>query len=416
MKNNGRTARIAGMIVLASLYLAGCVSFPATTEPEDMQDTFFVKAGGSNRSDGRSEKAAFGTLRKALEAAAAGPVKTVTVIGTLNGLAEVTGTGSEEILITGQPGARLVNADRGRVLITHGNTNIRIENLTITGSTGIAVNDGSKLTLGAGAVIANDNKQPGASYAILGGGVLVQTGGVLIMESGALITGNRAMRGGGVCVLAGTFIMGDTAALRENDAVLDGENKRGTGGALYAEDSVVEIGGNAVIAGNIAYFGGGIYAWNTELRLKDEASLRGNGNYLRSDPLYGGSGGALFINSGTVVLADRVSILENFACWGGAVFVTKESTLIVQGTVHITNNQAIYHEETQTGGLGGGLLVRGALFLGDNAQISGNYANILGDDLYLVQGASCSVNDSALIYSQYYEETQQTTTTLRFAD
>jgi hypothetical protein len=206
---------IPALALVFGLVIAGCGSSPqaAAGEPSATPDLtgvtlYYVRADGSDTNAGTSEDAPFKTLAKAVEAAAKTPVKKITVIGTLNGQTDIADSGPDEILITGKadspeaekaflkPLADPGNRENG--IMISGVTNIRLEQITITGypSNGIVIAESKEttLTVGQGAVITGNGRNA-IKKARFGGGILV-IGGTLILQGNAAVTGNYATNGG----------------------------------------------------------------------------------------------------------------------------------------------------------------------------------------------------------------------------
>jgi len=220
------------------------------------QQSIYVSANGNDDNDGLSEAAALKTLWVAFLSAIIHETNKITVIGTLTkensnfsagdtNVFKLTSFGSQEMLITGKPGAtgaeRAVLSGKGSgavAVYTNGEsddpTKIRLENIEITGGegemgVGLFIGDYASVTLGPGAVLQG-NSGPGVGiYANAtcviaggeirnnrsagnGGGVLIMDGGNLIMLSGS-ITDNRtatskSFSGGGVYIgKGGRFTM-----------------------------------------------------------------------------------------------------------------------------------------------------------------------------------------------------------------
>jgi len=181
--------------------------------------SYYVRATGSDSNDGLSESKAFKTLKQAVSRAAAGDIKKITIIGTLDIRSEApsandnavfvldalfpSGVEIPEILITGKLGAsgneRAVFSGLGSaksVLHVKSGT-FRFENIEISGSTRIGIDivfgrsvsiitgsSGSAsssrsskepyVTLGQGAVVRNNNET----------GLFVGADGTLILAGG----------------------------------------------------------------------------------------------------------------------------------------------------------------------------------------------------------------------------------------
>jgi hypothetical protein len=332
----------AVLLVLALLLtLASC-------GPKSM----YVSAGGNDAGSGKSERAAFKTLAKALEAAS--KLKkdcTIVVTGVLNMETEggagdsvflVDGTGEAVITISGKAGAEgeqravLSGADAALpVLVIRNNAQIRLENIEVSGASdgncGIFVLDGSTLTLGPG-VKVSDHSSAGIAAAdnatlIMEGGEISgnQNGGVdittadstFILKDGK-ISHNKAPRQWGAGVHSyGTFTM-EGGEISENLA-----NEAGRGGGVCADEEYTFTLKGGKIVNN---------------RSEDYSRHGGVGN--------AGGGGVVVSGcaSGTTFIMEGGEISGNSAerFGGGILFITNEAergTFTMSGGT-ITGNTA----------------------------------------------------------------------------
>ncbi|MDR0878614.1 MAG: hypothetical protein LBN21_11215, partial [Treponema sp.] len=102
--------------------------------------SYYVRADGDDENNnGRSEEAPFKTLTKAVEMASKGAVKTIIVVGKIDGETKITDSGATEIIIRGKTDASedelavLLNG-RNTILSIEGNSKIRLENIELTKS------------------------------------------------------------------------------------------------------------------------------------------------------------------------------------------------------------------------------------------------------------------------------------------
>lgn len=186
-----------------------------------------------------------------------------------------------------------------------------------------------------------------------------------------------------------------------------------SGAAINAKNSTVNIGGNAILAGNTATDnsdGGAIFVDDyTTLNIGGKAILAGNqaGEGVLVETNTTGfanvrRGGAVYAEEGsTVVLSGNAILAGNIAnADGGAIYINGKgavkdmasSTLEISDNVLITNNRALNdkgndHEagkKSNGGRLGGG----GGIFALDavtinNAQITGNFASDAGGGMVI---------------------------------
>jgi hypothetical protein len=302
------------------------------------QNTIYVRSNGSDSNAGTSENTSFKTLAKAVETASKTKIKTIIVIGTLVGQTEIKDSGTDEILITGKANASgndkamvttKAEADENGMIIT-GNSNIRLENITVTGNylSGIYVEGkNAKLVLGKGTVITG-NGEFEDSRATHGGGVLV-INGTLIMQADALVKGNfTGTGGGGITIQNGVFIMKEKALITENSTWGDG------GGIILLKNSTMTIQDNASVLNNTAEGdGGGILVYASTLTLQDNAGVLNN----TAD----GAGGGVYIQSSALELKNNSKISGNIAkvkSWGGGGINSFRGTILLRDNSSVTGN------------------------------------------------------------------------------
>jgi hypothetical protein len=333
-------------VCIFSLFFCACASAPKYLPG---QDTYYVKAGGSDRNDGLSPETAFRSLFKALAAAAKGPIKTITVLGTLDAASEqssnmervffIHSIGKNEVLIRGMPSAGepavLSAAGSGRrAVLVRGSSPIRFEHIVISGGVssgeggGMGIGPGSVVILGPGAVI-RDNKSDnigggvlaaqraslyvdggmvtGNSAAAVGGGIaMLGNGGILVIRDGE-ICNNRAQGGGGIAIYQGSTCTLSSGKIYDNTADLAG------GGV------VVNLGGTFIMEGGIVRenktsgSGGG-------LALLEGGSLVVKNGEINSNSA-GEHGGGIAADANSAITVEGGFISANAAAsWGGGVF------------------------------------------------------------------------------------------------
>jgi hypothetical protein len=334
--------------------------------------SYYVKESGNDKNSGVSEDAPFKTLAHAIRQAAATPVKTITVIGTLTTACdEIKDIASDgEILITGKAEAEaaVIKPEKGVGLSVTGALKIRLERITFTGSGRINANKGAAITLG------RDVKVTGITVYNYGGGIGVLDGSTLVMEEDAEISGNKGGFGGGVILISSQLIMKGNAVIKDNETftwVEDGELQGGFGGGVHMESgSSLVMRDNALISGNAAYRerkesktgggqGGGVNAViSCAITLQDNATIMNNTAY--------DAGGGIFFVGGTLVMKNKSSIQGNKVFEeGGGIFIAN-ATLTMEDEAAIQNNEA---------SKGGGVFIApGATFTQNTGTVSGNTA------------------------------------------
>lgn len=221
--------------------------------------------------------------------------------------------------------------------------------------------------------------------------MLVQlTGGTLNIEGG------RMTAAGGHMILAS-----DDSTVNMTGGFLVGA-QGDNGAAINATGSTVNIGGNAILAGNTATGdsnGGAIFVDNTTLNISGKAILAGNtaGDKVLCEQAENNklafaeirNGGAIYAKeNSTITLAGGVISGNTAMADGGGIYLNgtgkKTNKLVIDGDVLITNNQAkndrsAYHKSgeptswTIYGGGGGGIFARDQVII-NKGQITGNYA------------------------------------------
>ena len=276
-------------IFLAMGLCVACTSGPKASSTDlTGVTTYYVRANGNDKNAGVSEDAPFQTLGRAIQAASGTRVKTITVIGTLDGQTEIKDSGTDQILITGKAGASdsekavlTRSAERINTIRITGNSNIRLECLTVTGPVNslsfIYAGNGAKLTLGRDAVILGNGYNVEYFRPSYGGGILM-IGGTLTMLDNAMVTNCFASAGGGVAIQNVTMIMQDNAIISNNIAGSD-HFDNGGGGGIYSFDGKVTLRDNASVTGNTAPHSGGIILRLSEIETADNLQIQGSGLY-----------------------------------------------------------------------------------------------------------------------------------------
>lgn len=174
-----------------------------------------------------------------------------------------------------------------------------------------------------------------------GGGGIYMEGGSLTLESGS-ITGNKTLKdGGGVYVGSGcTFTM--------KGGSITGNTANDGGGGIYVAGTFTMTGGfiGSTATPNKACMGGGIYIWNGNVTISDNAQIIGN--QTESYPLDSAGaprynrGGGVYLSSGTLTMSGNSCISENKVNvgnsydTGGGVYV--DAGTFTQGTGKVENN------------------------------------------------------------------------------
>ena len=358
MKKRIFTTWLAG----TAFFLSAAIG-TAQTAAAGLPSAYYVRASGDDGNDGLSEETPLRTLNRAVDAAKAGTVKTIIVIGELNEESEsaapsgrdresvfsINGSGNSEITIRGfdlRAGLNARNSGK-RVVKIEGGAIIRLETITLSG--GRAENGGgvfiadAAFTLGDGAVIRNNRAEIDGGGLFLysgtltvsgtavirnnragddGGGVYAVSGGTFLLSGNSRIANNLADCGGGVCVDSrSSLTLEDHPMVTGNKA----SGPQGTGGGLcVGVNAVIVVKGGSVID-NKAKRGAGAYnAWG-ELRLEGGAII---GNIARQE------GGGIYAENGEAIL-NAGTVSANRAASGGGVYAgsgyTRSWGVIISG-------------------------------------------------------------------------------------
>ncbi|MDR2768168.1 MAG: hypothetical protein LBB82_07580 [Treponema sp.] len=382
--------RVLPFFLAALLVWTGCASTVKKVKPAP-DNVYYVRAGGSDRNDGLSESTPFRSLFKALAAASAVRAQTVVVIGTLDLQSEQTsndervfilqGGGRDLVItITGKAGAggdeRAVLSAEGtgrRVALIRGETNLRFENIEISGGSselqggGLVIGQGSIVTLGPGATLRN-NKASGG-----GGGVVVIPGGRLFI-SGAVIAENSSEAVGGGIAGAGEMIVMDSGEVRDNTAPAGG-------GIAVFDGCVFTLKGGSIVFNRAGLFGGGVAIQN------GSADIRGG---LVGDNQSALSGGGIGIMNKASLIQSGGEIRRNTAGeHGGGIAGDDSSAISLTGGI-IAANRAAQN--------GGGVFTASAFSKGKGAVITGSGADAnnaaAGRALYLYREAPQFIDDN----------------------
>jgi hypothetical protein len=377
-------------MVLLGLFTASGLAAQTT-----IQQTYYVNATtGNDDNNGRREETPFKTLEKAIESAKMGVVRTITIIGSVNGDGfRIERTGSDEITITGKPNANETEKARiinglviGDLYDTSTGVNIRFSHITIEGSpldgyvntsgTGIILFK-AKVTLGLDAVIQNcansgilgntegritssviltDNAiiRDCVSYGIYGVNSVIMTGnssiintsrgrgmswGDLTMSGNSKISGNK---GGGIS--AGTVTISENAEVSNNNIPRSPGNM-GIGGGIRANNLVMR--GGRIINNVARDYGGGVYSSKVEItggEISGNQAERGGGVYIDDNCTMSGgviSGNKAEYGAGVYYGSDARSFNQS----GGRI--TGNEAEFVGGGIYISFNRQTY---TNTGG------------------------------------------------------------------
>lgn len=204
-------------------------------------------------------------------------------------------------------------ADQGRHVMLEGNNislvNLRMQNGSPTVSDVSDTYGGCVLVRGASALL--DGCHIENCFAPTSGGAIhaAQSTQVLTLQS-VRIASSSAYYGGAVSVTPGTTLV----MTGRSDAMLVMEgNNAAQGGAVFADNCVVEVIGSVQLTDNsAAQKGGAINVENSMLTISGDVTLAGD-----SVTNNGAMGGAIFAGDSTVVVEKGVELLYNEGPNGG---------------------------------------------------------------------------------------------------
>lgn len=216
-----------------------------------------------------------------------------------------------------------------------------IENNKSSDNGGGIYNSG-ELTVKSGKVNSNIAGQSGAG---------IWSKGTADLKKAEIVRNNNAENGGGMINYGTMTLSGCTVA--GNSA------KNSGGGIMLAEGSKTSFSDNNGIGQNYAQ-DGGIFVGKCTIDLKDTA-LEGN--------IASGSGGALWLDSGTSVELVNVNISSNSSTGGSGVYFDSDNQLTLQNTSVTGNAGGIYMN------VGSVVLAGGRIIVDENMKNSA-YSNL----------------------------------------
>jgi len=328
-------------ILVFTLIFCACAT---TQKIPPGQDTYFVMAGGSDRNNGFSEETAFRSLFKAMAAASRGPLKKITVLGTLDVASEqstnlervflIQSMGKGEILICGageEPAVLSALGSGRRAILIRGTAPIRFENIVISGGStsgeggGLGIGPGSTVILGPGAVVRDNSSQH------VGGGIVVAPGASLIVE-GATITGNRASAVGGGIAVMGVFAS-RAGFLEIREGTISNNRAQGGGGIAVFQGSVCTLSGGGIYDNTADLAGGGVL-------VSQGAVLTMEGGLVRGNRSLGSGGGFALLEEGGFILKSGQVHGNRASEHGGGIAADAISTISVEGGFISANEAA----------------------------------------------------------------------------
>lgn len=291
------------------------------------------------------------------------------------------------------------DTDSAVSLVVSGNVSITgCSSRTSGGGIMLAVNNALDSFILGGQLLVESN------IAANGGGIYYRTytqgiGGSLAVTDNALITNNSADAAGGGINFSG-YRNGNSpyaSLILSGSAVISG-NTAGNGGGIYyyaanAGDQLRLLANASVVNNTAAQSGGGIFITSptgsidaslTDVRLSENTAGTGGGIYLLSD-----SGGSLILRNVSVM--DNKAVNGASGSGGGIWMQNRSSSLPV--LLHLNNS---WIERNQASSNGGGLAIYGGpgefSFLGIDTSISENTAIMQGGGIQMGNSGSASID------------------------
>lgn len=179
------------------------------------------------------------------------------------------------------------------------------------------------------------------NYAIDNGGAVYVTGGQVTMAA-PTITGNGKNSGTAVTKNGGAiYVTGDGASFTTSGTCTISSNAAKTsGGAVYVNGGTLTTGSTATIEDNYASSNGGAFYVTGGSVNMNKANINRNGK--NGSTTVATNGGAIYVSGGSLTLASNATIDNNSATHGGAFHVTNGN--ISTSTGSISNNTADLEE------------------------------------------------------------------------
>jgi hypothetical protein len=260
------------------------------------QEVIYVSASGNDNNSGLSETEALKTLYRALSRAEQLNDSKITVLGTLDASSEtqnnrdsvfqLSANSDREIIITGKSGASgsekaiLSAKDSNRSIVSVSKGNIRFEHIEISnangeGTGGVGVFVFSRMTLGQGAVVRDNN-----SF-----GILISGNGAVCTIDGGEVRNNNSSA---VFISNGLFVL-------QNGTIADNKADMGAG-VLVATNAKFEMQGGT-ITNNRADWGAGVV-------IMDKGTFEMAGGTITKNRATNSIGG-VYVQRGGIFVQDR---------------------------------------------------------------------------------------------------------------
>ena len=218
----------------------------------------------------------------------------------------------------------------------------------------------------------------------------------ITLRGGYTISGSDWISNTGETVINGNhtdrvFMMFDSNLTLDHLTLTGGHAVGGTGGALYVERGSVLIA-NSVISDNISFGdGGGLAAYDSAIVVMHDVVVANN--QVEATSTSGEAGGLYFRDSAQATLT-RLHVYGNTAIeGGGGVYLDDPGTSVTISDSQIYSNTALGAYGNSGGGIG---VHQGRLSL-SNSEVYGNFApNSYAGGLFVINGGYLEVFDSTI--------------------
>ncbi len=213
------------------------------------------------------------------------------------------------------------------------------------------------------------------------------TYGGAVYSSGATVTINGGLIEGNGCytpyTYGGAFYLTGASTLNINGGTIRGNGVQekyvtsDRGGAVYTESysAAINIGGDAVLDGNCAYYGGGIYLYGGSLAMNGNAAIENCEAYYYGGGIYATSPKKLELG-GNAKISGCECMYTDYSQGGGICYSSGSTALKVTDSFTLENCKAAY---------GGGIYLGNSIPFNMSfaSKVTNNTASKQGGGLYL---------------------------------
>ncbi len=216
------------------------------------------------------------------------------------------------------------------------------------------------------------------------------------------IKGNSALYGGAISGRTNSTINLTRTVLSENstsDATMD--NKAG-GGAIYSNNSAINISASEITDNSSGYYGGAVFTEVCNVSIKDNTLIDGN---------HGGTGAALYLAASSSLDAKDITVTNNRSSMNGILYLNGKEFVIdnmsasgnsamqnggviyTSGSGSLSVTDSVFDKNTVTNGAGGSIYHTAGNATIANVSFTENSAKN-GGVIYTSGNGTLSINDS----------------------